>query len=141
MKHTTNPHAEEQLTQLAAQFDQWRRARTSRADRIPPILWQQAVALTTELSVSQVAKGVRVSWSDLRKQCAAAQAPPADAPAPASLHFVEVPSGPVWPLPPPESTIDLVRADGARLQMHTRDFPLPLVAVIRTFLESPPCSS
>jgi hypothetical protein len=141
MKRTSNPHAAEQLAQLAAQFDQWRRARASRAERIPPPLWQHAVALTTELSVSQVAKGVRVSCRDLRKQCAAAQAPPVDAPAPAPLHFVEIPPVSPWPLSPSATTIELVRADGTRLQMHTRECPLPLVAVIRAFLEASPCSS
>ena len=137
MKRTRNPLAEEQLAHLATQFDHWRRARPSRAERIPPTLWQQAVALTTVLSLSRVATCLRVSWSDLRKQCAAFHAPPLGAPALPTLHFVEVPALPAWPLPPPETTIELARADGARLRMHTREPHLPLVAMIRTFLEPP----
>jgi hypothetical protein len=36
MKQTSHPHAEEQLAQLATQFDHWRQYRTTRAERIPP---------------------------------------------------------------------------------------------------------
>jgi hypothetical protein len=141
MKRTGNPHAEEQLIQLAAQFDYWRSARTSRAERIPPTLWQQAVALTTVLSLSHVAKCLRVSWSDLRQQCTAAQALPAGAASPAPLHFVDVPPVPAGPFPPPETTIELSRADGACLRILAHEPHLPLVAVIRTFLEPPPCAN
>src|SRR5262245_14959418 len=115
MKRTHNPHAEEQLAQLVTQFDLWRSARASRAERIPPRLWQQAVALTTMLPLSHVAKGLRVSWSDLRKQCAVAQATVADTPSSPPLRFVEVPPVPSWPLLPPATTIELARADGVRL--------------------------
>jgi hypothetical protein len=69
MKRTSNPHAEAQLTELATQFDHWRRTRTSRAERIPLVLWEQAVALTPMLSLAQVAKTLRVSWRDLQQHC------------------------------------------------------------------------
>jgi hypothetical protein len=141
MKCTSTAHAEEQLTQLAAQFDHWRSVRTSRAERIPSPLWQQAVALTTVLSFSRVAKCLRVSWSDLRKHCAAAQTTAARVSPPPSLHFVEIPPVPPWSLPVPEATIELSRADGASLRIHARAPQLPLVAVIRTFLEPPTCSN
>jgi hypothetical protein len=136
MKRTNNSHAEEQLTQLVTQFDHWRSARASRAERIPCALWQQAVALTTVLSFSRVAKCLRVSWSDLRKQCAAAQTPAASVSSPSSLHFVEIPPAPAWPLPPSETTIELQRPDGARLRMVTHETAPPLAALVRTFLET-----
>jgi hypothetical protein len=69
MKHTHNPHAEHQLTQLTSQFDHWRQHRASRAERIPPALWKQAVALTEVLPISRVAKyGTRSAL-----QCSSAQ--------------------------------------------------------------------
>src|SRR5712691_8902831 len=107
MKRTSNPHAEEQLSQLATQFDHWRQHCVRRAECIPPVLWAQAVALTTILPLSRVAKCLRVSWSDLHTQCAAARATSADEPAPPPLHFVEVPPVAGWSLPPPETTIEL----------------------------------
>jgi hypothetical protein len=141
MKRTRNPHAEEQLAQLASQFDHWRQHRTTRAERIPPALWEQAVALTTILPRSRVAKCLRVSWSDLHTQCAAARSPSVDALTPPPLHFVEVPPVAGWPLPPPETTIELQRPDGARLRVVTHEATLPLATLVRTFLEAPRCSS
>jgi len=141
MKRTKNPHTEEQLAQLASQFDHWRQHRTSRAERIPPTLWQQAVALTTVLPRSRVAKHLRVSWSELRKQCAAAHPAPTGTLAPPPLQFVEVPPVAVWPLPPPETTMELHRPDGAWLRSHIRALHVALPAVLRTFLEVPGCSS
>ena len=48
---------------------------------------------------------------------------------------------PAWPLGTPATEIDLQRADGARLRIHCREPQLPLAALVRTFLETPLCSS
>jgi hypothetical protein len=141
MKRTSNPHAEEQLAQLATQFDHWRQRRTTRAERIPPRLWQQATALTTVLPFSRVAKCLRVSWSDLRKQCVSSHTNPVDNHTPTPLRFVEVPPVSVRPFPPPGTTIELHRPDGVWLRMHSRESQVPLTALLRTFLETPGCSS
>jgi hypothetical protein len=141
MQQTSDPHAEEQLAQLAMQFDHWRSARTSRAERIPLALWQQAVALTAVLSLSQVAKTLRVSWRDLHQHCLAHAAPSAAAPSPPALHFVEVPPVAAWSRPPPETTIELQRPDGARLRVVTHEAAVPLAPLVRTFLETPGCSN
>ena len=63
--------AEFALAELAEQFEHWRRTRATAQERIPPALWDQAVALTTWLPRSQVAKRLRLSPSDLKKQCLA----------------------------------------------------------------------
>jgi hypothetical protein len=136
MKRTSNPHAEEQLAQLVTQFDHWRSARASRAERIPPTLWQQAVALTAILPRSRVAKYLRVSWSDLHKQCVAAHTPTTAQTSPALLHFVEMPIAPTRPSGPPGTEIEVHRADGTRLRMHARESQFPVVALVRTFLET-----
>jgi hypothetical protein len=136
MKRTRNPHAEAQLAQLASEFDYWRQHRTTRAERIPPTLWKQAVALTTVLSFSRVARDIRVSGSDLRKQCAAARSIATDEPAPSPLHFVEVPPVAGWPLPASGTTIELQRPDGTRLRMVTHEAAPPLATLVRTFLET-----
>src|SRR5262249_31046810 len=64
-------HAEHALTQLAARFEDWRHSRTSSSDPIPQPLWEQAVSLTTVLSISRVAQGIGVSWGTLKKRCTA----------------------------------------------------------------------
>ena len=38
--------AEAALADLAEQFERWRRSRTARQERIPPGLWDRAVALS-----------------------------------------------------------------------------------------------
>jgi hypothetical protein len=141
MKRTSNPHAEAQLIELATQFDHWRSTRASRAERIPPVLWKQAVALTPMLSLAQVAKTLRVSWRDLQQHCVTHAASGAAPPAPTALHFVDVPPEATWSRPLPETTIELQRPDGARLRIATHEAAVPVATVIRTFLESPGCSN
>ena len=136
MKRIAHAHAEQELTQLAAQFDQWRDHRATRRERIPQGLWEQAVALTTVLPLSRVAKCLRVSWQDLHQHCAAHHAPAVGSSSTA-LGFVELPATPAWPLPPLSAAVELQRPDGARLRMHSHEPQPSLVALVRTFLETP----
>ena len=63
--------AELALADLAEHFEHWRRSRATVQERIPQPLWDQAVVLTTVLPGSQVAKRLRLSPTDLKKQCLA----------------------------------------------------------------------
>ena len=140
MKTMTQPkgmaHAEQELTQLAARFQDWRHRRHTPSDPIPPWLWEQAVALTTVLSVSRVAQGIGVSWGTLKKRCTVQPSPPAAEPCP-TLGFVEVATPTAWPVPTPGTEIELQRRDGARLRIHSYEAHLPLATLLRTFLETP----
>jgi hypothetical protein len=127
-------HAEHQLDQLAGQFAHWRQTRTHPYGRIPQTLWEQAVALAAALPPSRVAKQLRLRVADLKKQMGLRHAAPA-ALAPLPLGFVEVPSAPSWPQPTAATQIELSRADGTRLCIHAPESTLPLVAVVRAFLE------
>jgi len=126
-------HAEQALEQLAQAFDHWRHIRTNRAAPIPPPLWEQAIALTALVPRGQVAKRLRLSGGELKKRCAAQQVPRS---APAALDFVELPGPPSWPLPPPPVEVELQRADGTRLRIHYHEAAPPIVAFVRTFLET-----
>ena len=130
-------HAEHALTQLAARFEDWRHRRTSPSDPIPQLLWEQAVSLTTILSISRVAQGIGVSWGTLKKRCTVQPFPPAIAESSTSLGFVEVAPPAAWPVPTPGTEIELQRRDGARLRIHSSEAHLPLAALLRTFLETP----
>jgi len=134
MKIETPLHADHQLDQLAAQFAHWRQTRPSPRSRIPKELWAQAVSLTQALSPSRVAKQLRLGWTDLKKQLAAPQESTA-APPPTTVGFVEGPLAPSWPQATPATEIELHRADGARLCIHSPASTLPLVALVRRFLE------
>jgi hypothetical protein len=127
--------AEHQLTQVANRFDEWRQTRPTRAEPIPQHLWEQAMALTALLPITYVARRLRVSGGELKKRCAAHHAAQS-APASTALGFVEVPPISVWPLPTSGIEIELQRPDGTRLRLHTHEPQPPLVALVRTFLET-----
>ena len=141
MKTISPAQAEQQLTHVADRFDEWRQTRTTRAEPIPQRLWEQAIALTAMFSIARVATRLRVIGGKLKKRCAAAQHAAQSAPASTALGFVEVTTTPVWPSPTSGTEIELHRADGARLRIHSPELQPPLVALVRTFLETPGCSS
>src|SRR2546428_8914441 len=118
MTSTTPLHGDHQLDQLAGQFAHWRQTRTHPYERIPHELWDHAVALAAALPPSRVAKQLRVRLMDLKKQMATRHEA-TTAVSPLSLGFVEVPSAPSRPQPPVATPIELSRADGTRLCIHT----------------------
>jgi len=125
--------AETALAELAEQFEDWRRSRTTGQERIPPSLWDQAVALSTVLPCSRVARRLRVRSTDLRKRALVKPAPGTPEGTGPTPAFVEVPVP--WPGPVGGSTlIEVERPDGARLRLQYRDAP-PLATVLRAFLE------
>jgi hypothetical protein len=134
MTITTPLHGDHQLDQLAAQFAHWRQTRTHPYERIPHELWEHAVTLATTLPPSRVAKQLRVRLLDLKKRMATrCEGTPAGSPLP--LGFVEVPSAPPGPPPAAVTQIELSRADGTRLCMHTPMSPPVLEALVRAFVE------
>jgi hypothetical protein len=141
MKTMTRPqgtaHAEHELTQLAARFEDWRHRRTTPSAPIPHPLWEQAVSLTTVLSVSRVAQCIGVSWGTLKKRCTAQLSPPAAAEPSTTLGFVEVATPTAGPVPTPGTEIELQRRDGARLRIHSSEAHIPLATLLRAFLETP----
>ena len=134
MQIETPLHAEHQLDQLAGQFERWRQTRTYPGERFPQALWDHAVALAAVLPPARVAKQLRVRLTNLKKQMATPHAAPATAP-PVSRGFVEVPSAPSWPPPTGAIQIELSRADGTRLCIHSAESTLPLESLVRAFLE------
>ena len=71
-----------QLDQLAGQFEHWRQNRSHPSERIPQALWDQAAALATAIPYSRVAKQLRLSPSDLKKQMVTSDTSPAGHPRP-----------------------------------------------------------
>ena len=141
MKTTIPAHAEPQLTQVADRFDHWRQTRTTPAEPIPPDLWEEAIALTALIPMTHVARRLRVSGGELKKRCAAHHTARSTPAAPTALGFVEVPAAPAWPLPTASIELELHRPDGTRLRVAGPETQLPLLAVVRAFLETPVCCS
>ena len=140
MRTIPSTQAEHQLTQVADRFEEWRQTRTTRAAPIPQHLWEQAIALTALFPLTRVATRLRVSGGELKKRCAAHHAPQ-PAPASTALRFVEVTATPVRPTPPAGTEIELQRPDGTRLRIHIYEPQLSMADLVRTFLETPGCSS
>ena len=137
MKTIPSAQTEHQLTAVADRFDAWRQTRITRAEPIPPYLWEQAIALTTMFAITRVATRLRVSGGELKKRCAAHHAALAAFTSTAASGFVEVPATPVWALPTSAIEIELQRPNGARLRVAAPELQLPLLAVVRAFLETP----
>jgi hypothetical protein len=133
MQIDTPLHAEHQLDQLSGQFEHWRQTRSHSHGRIPEHLWDQAVALTSTLSVSRVAKHLRLGVSDLKQQIAKRWD---QTTIPSAPGFVEVPP----PLAPIQGLgsleVELQRPDGACLRIHSPNASLPLAAIVHCFLEA-----
>ena len=135
MAHEPLQQAEAALADLAEQFERWRQTRATGQERIPPRLWDQAVALSTVLPCSRVARRLRVRSTDLRKRALVEPAPvttEGTAPTPA---FVEVPVP--WPglAASGAALIEVERPDGVRLRLHYRTAPPSLATLLRAFLE------
>jgi hypothetical protein len=134
MKIASPLHAEHQLDQLAGQFEHWRQTRRHPGERFPQALWDQAVALAATLPPARVAKQLRLRLIDLKKQMTAPHAAPAR-----PLGFVEVPAAPTGPQPAGSTQLELSRADGTRLCIHTPLAPVQLEALVRAFVEGRSC--
>ncbi len=127
--------AEFALAELAEQFDHWRQSRATAQERIPPALWDQAVALTVVLPRAQVARRPRLRSTDLRRRALVGPmsgATEATAPSP---DFVAVPAPWRGSAAPDAALIEVERPDGTRLRLHYRTAPPPLATLLRAFLE------
>ena len=61
-----------QLENVIKQFDNWRASRKKRG-RIPEHLWDAAVSLCNDNSISQITQILRLNYSDFKKKVLAAQ--------------------------------------------------------------------
>ena len=132
------PQAEAALADLAEQFERWRQSRATGQERIPPTLWEQAVALTAVLPCARVARRLRLRSTDLRKRGLAGPAAVATEVAGPIPDFVEVTAPWLGSAAPGATLIEVERPDGARLRVQYRDAP-PLAAVLQAFLEPARC--
>jgi transposase-like protein len=133
MSSLSSAQAEEALIHLTHQFAQWRQSRRTPRGRIPPELWTQAVALTTTLSVTRVARQLGLTSHTLkRRRTAVLNGTPPPLPAPQRLQFVEV--APSWRTPATE--VEIHRPDGTRLRITYSEAAPALAPLLQTFLAS-----
>jgi hypothetical protein len=124
--------AEEQLRHVAQQFAHWRQSRTTPRERIPKLLWAQAVTRAQVLPCARVAKQLGLTPQALKRRREEAGTVPVPIPPSRSPHFVEVPTA--WGIPTAE--VEVQRGDGARLRITYHEASPALVPVLQTFLET-----
>jgi hypothetical protein len=105
------------LEQVQQRFESWRQRRKKRT-RIPQNLWKAAVALSEEYSIFHLSKALRVNYTALKKQVTKFNTAQASTAYVSSSTFVEFPA----PAPPAalESTIEIIKSDGAVMRMHLK---------------------
>lgn len=124
--------AEDELRWVAQQFSQWRRSRSTPRGRIPPALWDQAIALTRALPLTHVAQQLGLCPQRLRKRRSEQAAAAGVSSVPAPPPFIEV--TPAWRSPTAE--VEVERADGTRLHITYHEAAPVLVPLLHAFLES-----
>jgi transposase-like protein len=132
MQSLSPTQAEEALIHLTHQFAQWRQHRRTPRGRVPQELWAQAVALTTTLSVTRVARQLGLTSHALKRRRAEGNGTPTILPSSQGLQFVEV--APSWRTPATE--VEIHRPDGTRLRISYSDAAPALVPLLQTFLDS-----
>ena len=142
MSMQTVAQAEQALVELAERFSHWRQTRASTHERIPAVLWDQAVGLSRVLPNGQVAKALRLSATDLKSRRLAAPATLA-VPAPAAeAPFIEVTAAlGGWVGGAGGTPVELERPDGLRLRIRAVLGARELEAVVRAFVEGGRCCS
>jgi hypothetical protein len=119
-----------QLANVQSRFDHWRETRPQR-EAIPEDLWSAAVALTETHSIQKVARSLRLNATSLKQRVSqSTSAPRKDVVTPSS--FIEI------PFIPAEHTahcqVDILRADGSRMQIRMPQAEVELPALVRAFL-------
>jgi hypothetical protein len=103
------------IEQVQRRFESWRQRRKKRT-RIPQSLWKAAVALSEQYSICHLSKVLRVNYTALKNQVLKLNPPAPSASYVSTATFLELPQSAA----PLESTIEIVRGDGAVMTMHLK---------------------
>jgi len=139
LKQPTKPTLEE----VASHFEDWRGHKKNKRGRIPEQLWSEAIGLLGEHRISQVAKNLRLSATDLKKHQAAFLAGAKVSGANRAASFVEVKPavvGQASSLAVQPVRVELERPDGLRLRIESGTSD-DLLRVVERFMENRPCCS
>lgn len=110
-----------ELARVQSLFEQWRARRSSPRQRIPPDLWDAAIALLDHVPLSVIARSLRVSSQQLRGRRDALLGP--DTAATSPVRFIEFPAAAITSLDAcaadaqAPARLVLERSDGDRLSL------------------------
>ena len=121
------------LEAVQSKFKIWRASRTSKRQHIPDELWKAAKDLTQTHSINQVAKALRLNYTDLKKRIS----PKVDPPSVNNFQqsFIQFDIEP--PLTRKECIIEMEDGSGAKMKMAFRgQMNLDLIELSKTFWDN-----
>ncbi len=95
------------------EFDNWRRTKTTRRERIPEQLWSAAATLTKQYSVNRVSKALGLNYTDLKNHIHTKRELKNK-----QAAFVELTGSDMFT--PPECVVEMEDASGAKVRMCVR---------------------
>ena len=129
------------MAEVASHFEEWRREKKNRRERIPERLWAEAIDLLSDYPISEVAKQLRLSGTDLKKQQAANVKDAKTSKEEQFTRFVEIEPvvvGEVSSMAVGPVRLELERPDGLRLRIESGNSG-DLLRVVERFMEERPC--
>ena len=123
MPRTTAISSSPAFDSVKGQFDQWRNERSTRNESIPEHLWQAAAQLCDTCSISQVARSLKLSYTELKKRVV----PPKSDRRPQFVPLDMSVFSNQWHL-------DCQRCDGARLRLSGGGQPPDVENMLSRFL-------
>jgi len=119
-----NDSREEGMQELLGKFHEWRERKKSSKDRIPEILWAEAVKLAQKHSLFCVSKKLGLSYTDLKKRMGKSNR---DGMVRSNEEgdFMEIkvsaPNHPFLREAPSHCIMELIRGDGSQLRVYSTD--------------------
>lgn len=126
MNKTINKISSPDLAQVKAEFEAWRATRIGK-QRIPPLLWEQTVALLNNYSIATISRELQLDYGQIKQRAVAKEV---QQQAPSPLPFLEIKSPQLatsvsqlvtqsiaTPVPDSICSILFERSDGTRLSL------------------------
>lgn len=124
------------LAEVEGQFQQWRETREKRT-AVPEELWQAAVGLCSQHSLSQISRSLRIDYRQLKERgVESGVVASEEALETEGVEFVEL--GIRERQPSREYEVELEKADGSRMRVKvTGEATVDVVQLAKTFWERP----
>ena len=104
---------ETSIEEVGVELEEWRKNKKP-GERIPESVWKAAVGLTRHHPMSQVARLLRLSYTELKKRVHSSKEEN-----PGGCEFIELPPAQVF-FPGGECIIEMHRPDGAGMKISLR---------------------
>ncbi len=113
MKFNENPSKKPTLEEIREQFETWRKTREKRTT-IPDALWEAAISLSSQHSLCQISKALRLNYSDLKHRVQSSQSFLQSSPVIDSA-FIDL--GLKAPILPVECIVEMENQNGGKMRI------------------------